>query len=303
METLELTVGPYRYSALADGPADGDLVLLLHGFPETSYEWRAPTRRRSAAPGTARSRPTSVGTRAGARPVDVADYHVDHLVRDVLGFADALGAERFHLVGHDWGGFVAWYAGGRHGERLRSLCVVSTPASHTVPRRDEGRAGATSASGRATCSGSARPTPRRPSSPTTPRCSTRSTPSIRPTPRPSTAACSPPTAAPRSPAGSTGTAPTTSRAAIGPITVPTMYVWSTADVALGREAAEGTAAEVAGPYRFEVLPDVSHWIPEVAADALDRAAPGAPLHRGVRLPEVAPRRCGKMPPGTKRPMW
>ena len=48
-----------------------------------------------------------------------------------------------------------------------------------------------------------------------------------------------------------------------------MYVWSTADVALGREAAEGTAAEVAGPYRFEVLEGVSHWIPEVAADALD----------------------------------
>jgi pimeloyl-ACP methyl ester carboxylesterase len=59
------------------------------------------------------------------------------------------------------------------------------------------------------------------------------------------------------------------RAAIGPIRMPTMYVWSTADVALGREAAEGTAAEIAGPYRFEVLEGVSHWIPEVAAEALD----------------------------------
>ncbi len=48
-----------------------------------------------------------------------------------------------------------------------------------------------------------------------------------------------------------------------------MYVWSTDDVALGREAAEGTAAEVAGPYRFEVLEGVSHWVPEVAPDALD----------------------------------
>jgi pimeloyl-ACP methyl ester carboxylesterase len=51
---------------------------------------------------------------------------------------------------------------------------------------------------------------------------------------------------------------------LGPITVPTMYVWSTEDVALGREAAEGTAAHVAGPYRFEVLEGVSHWIPEEA---------------------------------------
>ncbi len=62
----------------------------------------------------------------------------------------------------------------------------------------------------------------------------------------------------------------------GAITAPTLYVWSTGDVALGREAAEGTAAEVTGPYRFVVLDDVSHWIPEVAADELDRAAPGAP---------------------------
>ena len=55
----------------------------------------------------------------------------------------------------------------------------------------------------------------------------------------------------------------------GTITAPTLYVWSTGDVALGREAAEGTAAEVAGPYRFEVLDGVSHWIPEVAADELN----------------------------------
>ena len=58
-------------------------------------------------------------------------------------------------------------------------------------------------------------------------------------------------------------------AALGAISVPTMYVWSTADVALGRAAADATAAEVAGPYRFEVLEGVSHWIPEVAADAFD----------------------------------
>jgi pimeloyl-ACP methyl ester carboxylesterase len=52
--------------------------------------------------------------------------------------------------------------------------------------------------------------------------------------------------------------------------VPTVYVWSTGDVELGREAAEDTGAQVAGPYRFEVLDDVSHWIPEAAADALNR---------------------------------
>lgn len=57
-------------------------------------------------------------------------------------------------------------------------------------------------------------------------------------------------------------------AGIGPITTPTLYVWSTDDIALGRTAAELTAAHVEGPYRFEVLDGVSHWVPEEAAEAL-----------------------------------
>ena len=56
---------------------------------------------------------------------------------------------------------------------------------------------------------------------------------------------------------------------LGPITTPTMFVWSTADMALGREGAEATARHVGGPYRFEVLEGVSHWIPEAAADELN----------------------------------
>jgi pimeloyl-ACP methyl ester carboxylesterase len=54
-----------------------------------------------------------------------------------------------------------------------------------------------------------------------------------------------------------------------PVTVPTMYVWSTDDQALGREAAEATAPWVTGPYRFEVLDGVSHWVPEEVPDALN----------------------------------
>ena len=56
---------------------------------------------------------------------------------------------------------------------------------------------------------------------------------------------------------------------LGPITTPTLYVWSDQDVALGREAAEATAQHVEGPYRFEVLEGVSHWIPEEAPDRLN----------------------------------
>jgi len=126
VERIELAVGAYTFGARAEGPPDGDLVLLLHGFPETSYEWR----HQLAALGAAGHRavaPDQRGYSPGARPAAVAEYAVEHLVADVGGFADALGADRFHLVGHDWGGFVAWYAGGSFPGRVRTLTVVSTP--------------------------------------------------------------------------------------------------------------------------------------------------------------------------------
>jgi pimeloyl-ACP methyl ester carboxylesterase len=265
METLELTVGPYTYSALADGPPDGELVLLLHGFPETSYEWRAQLAALGAA-GFRAVAPDQRGYARGARPTDLAEYHVDHLVNDVLGFADGLGGDRFHLVGHDWGGFVAWYTGGRHAERLHTLTVVSTP--HPTPFRDAMRSGsdqrerssymqwfrtdeaeATFLADDAALLGAVYAE------------------------HPADAA-----AEYRRVFTADGGAALTGGlnwyrandfgAPIGPITTPTMYVWSTSDVALGPEAAEGTAAEVVGPYRFEVLEGVSHWIPEVAPDAL-----------------------------------
>ena len=57
---------------------------------------------------------------------------------------------------------------------------------------------------------------------------------------------------------------------VGKISVPTLYVWSTEDIAVGRKAAEATADWVTGPYRFEILEGVSHWIPEAAPDDLNR---------------------------------
>lgn len=57
---------------------------------------------------------------------------------------------------------------------------------------------------------------------------------------------------------------------VGPIAVPTLYVWSDNDIALGRTAAEATEQWVSGPYRFEVLRGVSHWIPETAPVDLNR---------------------------------
>ena len=266
METLELVVGPYRYAARAAGPADGELVLLLHGFPETSYEWRAQLDSLAAA-GYRAVAPDQRGYTPGARPVELAEYAVDRLVDDVFGFADALGAERFHLVGHDWGGFVAWYTAARDDGRLRTLTVVSTP--HPVPFRAAMHSGgdqrerssymqwfrSPDAEAAWLADDSALLSAAYGEHPADARDEYR-----------------------RVFTADGGAALTGGlnwyranqfHAPDGAITVPTLYVWSTADVALGREAAEGTAAEVTGPYRFEVLDGVSHWIPELAADALD----------------------------------
>ncbi|HEY3672127.1 MAG TPA: alpha/beta hydrolase [Acidimicrobiia bacterium] len=270
IESLSLEVGPYRYSALASGPADGELVLLLHGFPETSYEWRAQLEALGEA-GYRAVAPDQRGYAAGARPDALEEYAVGRLVDDVFGFADALGADRFHLVGHDWGGFVAWYAGARDGAadvaRLRTLTVVSTP--HPVPfgaamhsggdqaerssyidwfRSPDAEAGwladdaALLAAAHAEHPADARAEYRRVFTADGGAALT---------------------------GGLNWYRANRFDAPEGVITAPTLYVWSTDDVALGREAAEGTAAEVTGPYRFEVLDGVSHWIPEVAPDALN----------------------------------
>ncbi|MUL40517.1 alpha/beta hydrolase [Streptomonospora sp. PA3] len=125
-QALTLRRGDLEFDALAAGPADGPLVLFLHGFPEFATCWR----RHLVAAARAGYRAVAVDQRGyspGARPLDEADYTMPELVADVATFADGLGAERFHLVGHDWGGAVAWEAAARHADRVASLAVLSTP--------------------------------------------------------------------------------------------------------------------------------------------------------------------------------
>ena len=125
-ERLEIPVGEFVFDALADGPEDGELVLLLHGFPQSSFEWRSQL----AALGEAGYRavaPDQRGYSPRARPEGVEHYEVHHLIADVLAIADWLGGHQFHLVGHDWGAAVAWGLGGTYQERLRTLNIVSVP--------------------------------------------------------------------------------------------------------------------------------------------------------------------------------
>jgi pimeloyl-ACP methyl ester carboxylesterase len=267
VEGLELTVDDLVFDARAAGPTDGDVVLLLHGFPQTSLAWRAQLHALGEA-GYRAVAPDQRGYSPGARPTDVGEYRVDRLVGDVLGFADVLGAETFHLVGHDWGGAIAWQVAGRHPERLRTLTSVSTPHPAAFRRSIEDgeqreRSGymlffrspeaepffldndAAALRALYTASGLAEDA---------------AAEYIRVLTEP----------------GALTGALNWYRAAdlglvegLGPITTPTLYVWSTNDPALGRDAAEATAGHVDGPYRFEVLEGVSHWIPEEAPDALN----------------------------------
>lgn len=267
-ERVEIGVDGLTFDALAVGPPEGELVLLLHGFPQSSHEWRAQLDALGAA-GYRAVAPDQRGYSPRARPLGVDHYRAEALVADVVAMADRLGADRFHLVGHDWGAAVAWHVAGRHPQRLRSLTAVSVPhpaafadalrgadqqqrSSYIDVFRREGEAeellladdGARLRAMLADSglSGDVDEYVRRMREP-----------------------------------GAMTAALNWYRAvdigsinSLGPITMPTMYVWSTADIALGREGAEATVGHVEGPYRFEVLEGVSHWIPEEAPDELNR---------------------------------
>ena len=121
-----ITTSAGTFVADEAGPADGPLVLLLHGFPQSRHTWRDCVPALGAA-GFHAVAPDQRGYTPGVRPPEVDAYGVDRLVADVLDLADVLGADRFHLVGHDWGGQVAWLTAARHPDRLLSLTVLSRP--------------------------------------------------------------------------------------------------------------------------------------------------------------------------------
>jgi len=271
---IEIPVGGLVFDALAAGPPNGDLVFLLHGFPQTADAFRAQLGALGGA-GYRVLAPNQRGYSPRARPDGVAAYAIGNLVTDVLGMADALGAERFHLVGHDWGGAVAWVAALRAPDRIRSLTVLSTPhfAALSAARAS---AGGDQAARSSYFSGFAEPGAemallaadaaglRAIYSGLDPDAIDRYLAALG-QPEVLRAALAWYAAA-FGGTSAAGSAATAAPAAPPPIRVPTLYVWSTEDTAFGREAALGTAAFVAGPYRFEVIEGVGHWLPELVPE-------------------------------------
>jgi pimeloyl-ACP methyl ester carboxylesterase len=108
------------------GPPDGPLVILLHGFPDFSWGWRKQVPA-LVAQGCHVIVPDQRGYANSDKPLDLKDYHLDTLVADVIAIADACERGRFRLVGHDWGGLIAWWTAARHPLRVEQLVVINAP--------------------------------------------------------------------------------------------------------------------------------------------------------------------------------
>lgn len=266
IEHLSIPTEVGIFDARAAGPEDGRPVLLLHGFPESSAEWDFV----QGALGGAECRavaPDQRGYSPGVRPADVVDYRLDELVADVLRIADALGLDRFDLVGHDWGATVAWATAGNHPERVRTLTAVSVP--HPVPfrqamREDEDQHQRSTYIQLFQHPGTAEKQFLANDGENLRRIYDRRVPQTHVDDY----------VARFSEPGALTAALNWYRALgkstldVGAIEVPTLFVWSTEDVAIGSAAAFATEKHVTGPYRFEMLQDVSHWVPEEAGGEL-----------------------------------
>jgi pimeloyl-ACP methyl ester carboxylesterase len=108
------------------GPRDGPPLILLHGFPETWRCWRHQIEPLAEA-GYRVMAPDQRGYGRSARPRSTASYAIDLLVADVLGLIESSGWPKASVVGHDWGGVVAWWLAIRHPDRLERLAIMNAP--------------------------------------------------------------------------------------------------------------------------------------------------------------------------------
>ncbi|WAP69100.1 alpha/beta fold hydrolase [Jiella pelagia] len=126
LEHRFVTVGSIRLHVVQAGPADGKPVVLLHGFPDFWIGWRHQIRALASA-GFRVIVPDQRGYNTSDKPKGIVEYRLSKLLGDVAGLADALGYERFHLVGHDWGGIVGWSAGAKLPHRVDKLVILNAP--------------------------------------------------------------------------------------------------------------------------------------------------------------------------------
>lgn len=263
------------------GPAEAEAVaVLLHGWPQDRTAWDRVTPLLVAG-GLRVLALDQRGYSRGARPPGTAAYRVRELVADVAALLDEAGVARAHLVGHDWGGAVAWAFAERHPERLGSLTVLSTPHHRAMAwalrHGDQARRSWYMAAFQVPV------VPEMVLRRTLPHVLRRSGLPEQDAQRYAARFRQPGAAAAglawyralRNPLRGNGSVDSGPNGERRRITVPTTYLWGRHDPVLGRAAAERTARWVASDYRFVEL-DAGHWLPEtrpqdVAAAVLSRA--------------------------------
>ncbi|MDN7671210.1 alpha/beta fold hydrolase [Burkholderia oklahomensis] len=255
------------FDVVDTGPIDGKIIVLLHGWPQMAKCW-ARVAAALNADGYRTVAPNQRGYSPGARPHRVAAYRMPHLVGDVVALIERLGGGPVHVVGHDWGAAVAWALAAQHPAAVRTLTTVSVPHSGAfmrsmlssdqlfrsyymglfqLPKLPElfvtrgrklfekmlARTGMTRDEVDAVYTDIVD-------------------------------------------AGALTTSLNWYRAmALTPpgylsrkVSVPVLHIWGERDAALSRRGAELARHFVSGPYRLEVLPHATHWIPEHDADRL-----------------------------------
>jgi pimeloyl-ACP methyl ester carboxylesterase len=256
--------GPHIFDVIDSGPLDGTPVVLLHGFPQRATSWSAVSEQLHAH-GLRTYAPDQRGYSPGARPRSRFAYGMAALTSDITALIDAIGAP-VHLVGHDWGAAVAWSVAGNHPGRVITLTAVSVPhpgafmrsmlssdqalksyymALFQLPYLPEWVLGSGRADGLLRRAGMTRDLVEQFHRDIVDHGSLR---------------------------GGLGYYRSLLRVSPGQlgrkVTVPTTYVWSDRDVALGRKGAELTEQWVTGPYELEIYEDASHWIPDERPDVL-----------------------------------
>jgi pimeloyl-ACP methyl ester carboxylesterase len=266
----QITTAPnFTFDALVAGEPGAPLVLLLHGFAESMHCWRAQVTALSDA-GYCAIAPSQRGYSPGARPVtaDTANYHIERLMDDAMAIvaASGYGEARFHLVGHDWGGSIAWALADRTPQRLASLTVLSRPHPNAFNRAlqsPDGDQAHRSRHHKAFLEPDAADIVLADNAKWL---------------RDRLIANGVPQAAIAEHLAVLGNRPAMEaalawyrargaiRMPLGPIRVPTLYIWGDADDTVGRPAAEGTVDFIAAPYRFVALPGVGHFAADQVPD-------------------------------------
>ena len=248
-----------------EGPLHGSPVLLLHGFPQTTMAWNGVSERLVDA-GCRVIAPLQRGYSPLARPVARAAYDLEELVADALAVLDAAGIQRAQVVGHDWGGVVAWQLAAAHPGRTASAVVLSTPHPRALQESL-----VRSTQSLQSFYVALFQLPFLPERVLLARNGALLAAALRRSGLPArhVRAYVDTMLEPGALHGALGwyrAAGPGSIGAIGPSRVPTTYMWSSGDPALGRVAADRTGRHVDAPYRYEVLDGVAHWIPELAPD-------------------------------------